>query len=91
MRERLAAGSPALLALAALALCTWLSFRAGQSFAFTGFLYLIPVVLTALYGGFRQATVVSMAAVACLDYFFVPPIFSFFRIAGYSGKVCFSA
>jgi K+-sensing histidine kinase KdpD len=40
-------------------------------------LYLVVVVLAALYGGFWQATVVSVAAAACLNYFFVPPIFSF--------------
>jgi two-component system sensor histidine kinase KdpD len=68
---------PGGLSLVALAVCTWLSFRVGQSFAFTGFLYLILVVVTALYGGFWQATVVSIAAAATLNYFFVPPIFSF--------------
>jgi two-component system, OmpR family, sensor histidine kinase KdpD len=68
---------PGGLALAALAVCTWGSFRLNQGFAFTGFLYLVLVVLAALYGGFWQATVISMAAAACLNYFFVPPIFSF--------------
>jgi two-component system sensor histidine kinase KdpD len=38
---------------------------------------LIFVVLAAFYGGFRQATLVSVIAVACLDYFFDQPIFSF--------------
>ena len=42
-----------------------------------GFVYLIVVVFAAAYGGFRQATVTSIAAVTCLDYFFFPPIFSF--------------
>jgi two-component system sensor histidine kinase KdpD len=65
------------LLLIGLAVCTWVSFHFGQSFAFTGFLYLVFVVLAALYGGFRQATVISIAAAACLNYFFVPPIFSF--------------
>jgi two-component system sensor histidine kinase KdpD len=65
------------LSLGTLAACTWGSFHFGQGFAFTGFLYLILVVLAALYGGFRQATVISVAAAACLNYFFVPPIFSF--------------
>jgi two-component system sensor histidine kinase KdpD len=68
---------PGVLALAALVACTWASFRLGQSVAFTGFLYLVLVVLIALYGGFWQATVVSIAAAACLNYYFVPPIFSF--------------
>ena len=65
------------LALAAVAICTWASFRLGQTSAFAGFLYLVFVVLAALYGGFWQATVVSIAAAACLNYYFVPPIFSF--------------
>lgn len=64
------------LALAGVAACTWVSFRLEQGFAFTGFFYLIFVVLTAMYGGFWQATVVSVAANICLNYFFVPPIFS---------------
>ena len=68
---------PSGLCLAGLTACTWLSFRFGQGFAFTGFLYLILVVLEALYGGFWQATVISVTAAACLNYFFAPPIFSF--------------
>jgi two-component system sensor histidine kinase KdpD len=49
----------------------------GQGFAFTGFLYLVFVVLAAMYGGFRSATLVSVVSAACLNCFFVPPIFSF--------------
>jgi len=77
LKARLVLAAPAGLSLAGLLACTWLSFRFGQSFAFTGFLYLVLVVLTALYGGFWQATGISVAAAACLNYFFVPPIFSF--------------
>ena len=65
------------LTLAGIAICTWVSFRLGQGFAFTGFIYLVFVVLTAMYGGFRSATLVSVVSAACLNYFFVPPIFSF--------------
>jgi two-component system sensor histidine kinase KdpD len=65
------------LTLGGAAACTWISFRLGQGFAFTGFIYLIFVVLTAMYGGFRSATLVSVVSAACLNYFFVPPIFSF--------------
>ena len=72
---------PSCLALAAIALCTWASFHFGQGFAFTGFLYLVFVVLTAMYGGFWQATFISMVAASCLNYFFVPPIFSFVNSA----------
>ena len=40
------------LTLAGIGICTWISFRLGQGFAFTGFIYLVFVVLTAMYGGF---------------------------------------
>lgn len=71
------AALPGGLALAGVAISTWLAFRVGQGFAFTGFLHLVLVVLAAMYGGFWQATLTSVAAAACLNYFFVPPIYSF--------------
>src|SRR6202050_128157 len=77
LRRKLVPALPGGLALVGVAGCTWGSFRVGQTFAFTGFLHLIIVVLAAVYGGFWQATVVSVAAATCLNYFFVPPIFSF--------------
>ncbi len=67
----------ALICLGGVFVCTWISFRLGQNLAFVGFLYLVFVVLAAVYGGFWQATIVSVVSVACLDYFFNPPIFSF--------------
>lgn len=60
-----------------MAVCTWLAFHAGLNLASSGFLYLILVVLAAVYGGLWQATIASVVAVACLDYFFIPPLFSF--------------
>ena len=77
LQRLLAPVLPGCLALFGVALVTWVSFRLGQGFAFTGFLFLVLVVLAAMYGGFLQATVVSVAAVTCLNYFFVPPVFSF--------------
>src|ERR1700693_4352 len=71
------AGLPGGPALAGVAVSTWLAFRVGQGFAFTGFLHLVLVVLAAMYGGFWQATLTSVVAAACLNYFFVPPIYSF--------------
>jgi two-component system, OmpR family, sensor histidine kinase KdpD len=68
---------PFALALAGVAVSTWLSFRFGQSFAFTGFLHLVLVVLAAMYGGIWQATAISVIAAGCLNYYFVPPIYSF--------------
>jgi two-component system sensor histidine kinase KdpD len=40
-------------------------------------LFLLLVIVVALYGGFWQATAVSLLSVACLDYFFTPPLFTF--------------
>jgi two-component system sensor histidine kinase KdpD len=68
---------PCLLSLLGVCLCTWISFRLRQNLGAVGFLYLVFVVLAAVYGGFRQATLISIIAVACLDYFFDDPIFSF--------------
>jgi K+-sensing histidine kinase KdpD len=68
---------PTALCLAGVMLCTWAGFHFDQGFAFTGFLYLVPVVFAAMYGGFWQATLVSIAAAMCLNYFFIPPVFSF--------------
>ncbi len=68
---------PCVLALIGIAACTWFSFQLGQSLGSAGFLYLVFVVLAAVYGGFWQATLVSIVAVGCLDYFFDEPRFSF--------------
>jgi two-component system sensor histidine kinase KdpD len=38
-----------------------------------GFLFLLVVVSEAILCGFRQATIVSILACLCLDYFFYPP------------------
>jgi len=42
-----------------------------------GFLFLLVVVCVAILCGFWQASIVSVLACACLDYFFYPPLFSF--------------
>ena len=68
------------LALGAVAACAWVSFHLGLGVATTGFLYLVIVVFTAIYGGFWSATAASVGAVACLNFFFVPPILTF-RVA----------
>ena len=46
------------------------------NFPTAGFIDLLIVVLTALQFGFWEATGCSFIAVACLDYFFAPPIYS---------------
>ena len=77
VRAKLVPLLPGFLSLAGVLACTWVSFRLGQNLASAGFLYLVFVVLAAVYGGFWQATVISIISVACLDYFFDEPIFSF--------------
>jgi two-component system, OmpR family, sensor histidine kinase KdpD len=42
-----------------------------------GFLFLLVVVSVAILWGFWQASVVSVVACACLDYFFYPPLLQF--------------
>ena len=74
---RIAPALPCLLTLAGVAVCTWILFILGQNLGSVGFIYLVFVVLASLYGGFWQATLVSVVAVACLDFFFEDPIFSF--------------
>jgi two-component system sensor histidine kinase KdpD len=43
-----------------------------------GLLYLLIVVAVALLYGFWQASLISLLAVACLDYFFTQPLFHFY-------------
>jgi two-component system sensor histidine kinase KdpD len=66
-----------LSACAILGTITYLGFVLRVDFATIGFIYLILVVATALFCGFWYASLVSLLAVACLDYFFVQPIFRF--------------
>jgi two-component system sensor histidine kinase KdpD len=59
------------------ALLTFCAYVLRLELSTAGFLYLLIVVIVAQVCGFRQATIISLFAVACLDYFIVPPIFSF--------------
>jgi two-component system sensor histidine kinase KdpD len=60
----------------------WLAAKVGLllqvNFATTGFLDLLIVVLVAMAAGFWEATVTSVAALICLNYFFVPPVYTFY-------------
>jgi len=58
-------------------LVTLICYGLGLSLPVTGFCYLIVVVLQSLTGDFRSSAVVSVLCAACLDYFFIPPLFSF--------------
>jgi two-component system sensor histidine kinase KdpD len=46
-------------------------------FSTVGFIYLLVVVAAALFYGIWQATLVSLLAVSCLNFFFIPPIWTF--------------
>src|ERR1700742_2442802 len=43
-----------------------------------GFLYLLPIMLIAFGWGIFEASVASVLAVGCLDYFFTEPLFHFY-------------
>ena len=61
----------------ALALVTLACFILGLDLATTAFAYLIVIVLLSLMGSFYVSAVLSIIAVAALNYFFAPPIFNF--------------
>ena len=65
-----------LLGAFSLTLLTILCFRLGLDLPTAAFLYLILITLISLTGSFDGSVVLSIAAVACLNYFFAPPIFS---------------
>lgn len=56
----------------------YLGVRLHVNFSTTGFLDLLVVVLVAMLSGFWEATVTSLAALICLNYFFVPPVYTFY-------------
>ena len=60
-----------------IALLTFTGFVLHFNPAPVGFLFLLAVVGEAILCGFWQASVVSILACACLDYFFYPPLFHF--------------
>lgn len=62
---------------AALALATFVCLRFRLGFTTPICLYFLIVVLLSSRSSFLSSAIVSIAAVVCLDYFFLPPIFSF--------------
>lgn len=61
----------------AVAMLTFAGYELHFNSATVGFLFLLIVVCVAILCGFWQATVVSLLACACLDYFFYPPVLVF--------------
>jgi two-component system sensor histidine kinase KdpD len=63
---------------AAIALLTFGAQKAELNLSASGSLYLLVVVVVSIVSGFWEATVISLLAVACLDYFFTPPALTFY-------------
>jgi two-component system sensor histidine kinase KdpD len=68
----------ALAGSAAVLLVVYFGLRLHVNFSTTGFLHLLIVVLVATISGFWEATVTSLVALTCLNYFFVPPVYTFY-------------
>ncbi|WP_079604874.1 PAS domain S-box protein [Bradyrhizobium erythrophlei] len=66
-----------LLGIAGVALITFVCFKIGFGVGRTSLAYLIWIALVSLLGSFVVSVVLSIVAVACLNYFFVPPLFEF--------------
>jgi len=59
-----------------LAALTFACFHLGLDLATTAYAYLMLIVLLSLLGSFMASAVLSIVAVACLNYFFASPLFS---------------
>src|SRR5271168_4437773 len=55
---------------------TFACFSLGFSVATSGFIFMAAIVLLSLRVNFAASTILSFAAVACLNYYFTPPIFT---------------
>ena len=60
-----------------MALVTFIYFRLRLNLATPALLYLTIVMVLSLYGSFVLSVAFSLIGVACLAYYFAPPIFSF--------------
>src|SRR4051794_11965644 len=65
-----------LAATAAIAAVTAASRAIGLNASTVGFAYLIAVLLIALWGGLLMATVSSVVATLCYNFFFFSPLFT---------------
>lgn len=79
--------------VAAVAALTALGIWSHLSLSSMSFCLLLVLVLQSLSGCFEAAALVAILAVACLDYFFTPPVFSFDVASNFDllGLVCFLA
>jgi len=70
-------GAATLTAVGALIALTCIAYELRVNLSTAGFLYLLVVVIASVVSGFWEATVVSLLAVTCLNYFFVAPVLTF--------------
>ena len=68
---------PAIRGCLLIAGLTVASYRLHFNSAAAGFLFLIAIALNCLDSGMVPATIASLMAVGCLDFFFVQPLFTF--------------
>ncbi len=61
--------------LSAIALVTWGSFRADLNAATAALLYTVVILILSLLDSFVSSAIFSVSAAACLDYFFIEPLF----------------
>src|SRR5260370_4694304 len=76
VRYRLGIWRGCFAGLAAVALVTFIGFRLHLNLSASGFLSFLIVVMVSIVWGFWEASVPSLIAVGCLNYFFVPPVFT---------------
>src|SRR5579871_6297224 len=60
-----------------IALLTWSSWRLHLGFTAASFCYLLLIVVLSLAGDLVSSASASLLAAACLDYYFLAPVFSF--------------
>jgi two-component system sensor histidine kinase KdpD len=66
-----------MIGCSAVAFVTLVAFELRFPISTAGFTYLLVVLVIALTYGIWQATFISLIAVSCLNYFFIPPLLSF--------------
>src|ERR1700742_150849 len=57
------------------AVLTWAVYGLHAKAFAAGFIYLLPIMIIAFRWGLLEASIASVLAVCCLDYFFTQPLF----------------
>jgi two-component system, OmpR family, sensor histidine kinase KdpD len=68
--------SQSAIGLAAAGAITAVGYKLGAGIPIAGCLYLLLVVVESVFASFVCSAIVSVIAIGCLDYFFVPPLFT---------------